>query len=403
MAKAVSWSSAQSEGSAPVLIENDDARSLERVALTPIGVGTFDEGWLQVLIHNHPACLPIQELEPSLGPFTAICREMPTPRGLVDNLLMTGTGDICITETKLFRNPEARRKVVAQALDYATSLFEMGYETFEKSALTGNFDPQPKPASLFNALPSAGKLDEAAFVDAVSRNLRRGRVLILIAGDGIRTETEALLTGLHAHARFGFTLALVELGVFQMPALGSYLVRPRVLGRTEIVQRTIVEVVGGSATIREERAVVPETLGADKFWHTLETKTPGARSELEKLLRKAEPLGVVPEMLASLNIKWPRADKKPVNLGYVYSNGTVSTDAAAWFAPPEIAKQYVQELATTFDCDVHLLPKDGTWTLYQNGKPLRLNAIMGRLEGWLPVMEHFIRAIEQHDAQTAAP
>ena len=91
----------------------DGAHALERVPLTPAGMSAFDEGWLQRLIHDHPTCLPIGEIEPGLDPFTAICREMPTPRGPVDNLLMTGAGDICIVETKLFRNPEARRKVVA--------------------------------------------------------------------------------------------------------------------------------------------------------------------------------------------------------------------------------------------------------------------------------------------------
>jgi hypothetical protein len=54
--------------------------------------------------------LPLAEIEPGLYPFVAICREMPTPRDPMDNLLMTGRGDIALVETKLFRNPEARRQ-----------------------------------------------------------------------------------------------------------------------------------------------------------------------------------------------------------------------------------------------------------------------------------------------------
>jgi len=386
----------------PLIVGMDGAHALERVPLTPAGMSAFDEGWLQRLIHDHPTCLPIGEIEPGLDPFTAICREMPTPRGSVDNLLMTGAGDICIVETKLFRNPEARRKVVAQALDYATCLFAMGYEEFERTALAGSFAPRTKPSSLFDALPEAGKLDEAAFVDAVSRNLRRGRVLILLAGDGVRTEAESLLAGLQAHARFGFTLALVELGVFRMPGSDAYLVRPRTLARTEIVQRTVVEVVGGNATIKEQRAIVPDTLAADAYWQALETKVPGARAALEKLLAAAEPLGVYPDLLGTLNLKWAQPDKKPVNLGYIYKHASVWTDAAAWFAPAPLAQAYVRELADTFGCDVHTMPSSGNWTLYQQGKPLRLNAVLDRLDAWLPIMERFIRAVEQHDGQSAA-
>lgn len=386
---------------APLLVGQDGTWALERMPLTLTGTGAFDEGWLQRLIHDHPTCLPISEIEPGLDPFTAVCREMPTPRGPVDNLLMTGAGDICIVETKLFRNPEARRKVVAQALDYATCLFAMGYEAFEKAALSGSFAPRPKPSSLFAALPEAGKLDEAAFVDAVSRNLRRGRVLILLAGDGIRTEAESLLAGLHAHARFGFTLAMVELGVFRMPGSDAYLVCPRTLAKTEIVQRTVVEVVGGSAIINEKRAIVPDTLAADAYWQALETKVPGARTALEKLLAAAEPLGVYPDLLGSLNLKWAQPDKKPVNLGYIYKHASVWTDAAAWFAPGSLAQAYVTELADAFGCDIHTMPSSGNWTLYQGGKPLCLNAVLDRLDTWLPIIERFIRAVEQHNRQPA--
>ena len=46
-----------------------------------------------------------------------ICREFRTPHGYIDNLLMTLAGDIALVETKLFRNPEARRLVLVQVLD----------------------------------------------------------------------------------------------------------------------------------------------------------------------------------------------------------------------------------------------------------------------------------------------
>jgi hypothetical protein len=47
-------------------------------------------------------------------------------------------------------------------------------------------------------------------VDAVAKNLRRGGALVMIVGDGIRSEAEVLLGDLHRYVRFEFTLALVE-------------------------------------------------------------------------------------------------------------------------------------------------------------------------------------------------
>jgi hypothetical protein len=390
----------------PLLVGTEgDAQILERLPLTPEGKGAYDEAWLQRLIHENPACLPIAEIEPALDSFASICREMPTQRGFVDNLLMTGRGDIALVEAKLFRNPEARRQALAQALDYATCLFSMSYAEFEKAALGGNFAPRPRPSSLYEVLPEADKFSEFAFVDAVSRNLRRGRVLILVVGDGIRSEADAMLDGLRAHVRFGFTLALVELALFRMPEPDQrLLVRPTTIAKTVITRRTIIETTANGLIVgtREENLVVPETLSSETYWDALDARVPGARSALEHLIEGAGPLGVYPEFLKSLNLKWDRPGGKAVNLGYIYRH-TVSpsiwTDVATSAqAPRELAHSYVQDLATTWGCDVHTLPTSGNWTLYKSGQPLRLSTVLDRLGEWLGPIQRFISAIAKHDA-----
>lgn len=95
---------------------------------------------------------------------------MPTSAGPIDNVLLTANGDIAIVEAKLWRNPVARRKVVAQALDYASCLFELSYEQFEARALKGKFAGQKKPRSLYELFADDQEaLDEQSFVDAVRR------------------------------------------------------------------------------------------------------------------------------------------------------------------------------------------------------------------------------------------
>jgi hypothetical protein len=56
-------------------------------------------------------------------------------------------------------------------------------------------------------------MDEIAFHDAVSRNLKRGRVLLLIVGDGIREGLETMTEFLQQHAGLHFTLSIIELAL----------------------------------------------------------------------------------------------------------------------------------------------------------------------------------------------
>lgn len=379
----------------PLLVGTDGpAIRLERVPLVSAGAGKIDERWLQDLIHRNPDCLPIDEIEPALGGFVSICKELPTLRGSVDNLLMTPIGDIALVEAKLFRNPEARRQVLAQALDYATCLFGMTYCEFERAVLSGLHAPKAKPSSLYSALPEGDKPDEHVFIDAVAGNLRRGRAIILVVGDGIRSEAADLLNGLHIHARFGFTFALVELNIFRMPAPDDrLLVRPRTLARTVIVQRTIVETNGtGVVTTRTDEPVVPATLGSQSYWEALETQVPSSRAALERLLRAAEPLGVYPDFLRSMNLRWDRPGANAVNLGYVMRSGEIWTDAVASAAPRELARAYIDDLAATWGCDVG--PANGSWTLRKKGKSLRLPAVLDRLDHWLGPIQRFLAAIQ---------
>jgi len=386
----------------PALVgKNGNGQLLEHLVLSRLGEGAFDEAWLQRLIHDNPACLPIAEIEPGLGHFHAICREMPTSHGYIDNLLMTSSGDIAIVETKLFRNPEARRKVLAQVLDYAIAIFGMTYEGFEKAVLAGTLS-NGKPKSLYEALPAADKLPEQRFHDSVVRNLRRGNALLLIVGDGIRSEAETLLGGLDVYARFHFTLALVELAAFRMPGTTDLLVRPRTLAKTETVKRYVFETVTASQAAEVAASGLPreqkETLSSDAFWNALEAKVPSMRQPLETLIRDADTIGVYPDFRASLNLKWQRPGAPtPVNLGYIITNGALWTDLVSNHVPKELARQYVGEVASAFDCDVHQMPSGNSWSPYRNGRPVRVPEIRDRLPKWIPIMQQLIAAISKRD------
>lgn len=175
------------------LDKNAHGKLLTRLDFTAgsgLGDGKYDEAWLQELLHRFPECLPVDELEPGLGPLIPIGMEVPTATGYIDNLFVTGDGNIVLVECKLWRNPEARRRVLSQIIDYAQGLSRWRYSEFD-AAVRKSLDAR-RNLSGKSLLELMGQddIDEQIFVDSIQRNLRMGRILLLVVGDGIREDTE---------------------------------------------------------------------------------------------------------------------------------------------------------------------------------------------------------------------
>ena len=107
------------EGASPI--------EMKRLPLSGPG-SSYDEAFVQRLAFEHPSCLPIADIDRAYERFVPICMELNTPAGPLDALYVTANGRLIILEAKLWRNPEARRKVVAQVLDYAKELSRWDYE-----------------------------------------------------------------------------------------------------------------------------------------------------------------------------------------------------------------------------------------------------------------------------------
>jgi hypothetical protein len=73
------------------------------------------EANIQALVHRHPECLPIAEIDPVFLNPVPICTELNTTAGPIDNFMVTAAGSPVLVECKLWRNPEARRLVVSLA------------------------------------------------------------------------------------------------------------------------------------------------------------------------------------------------------------------------------------------------------------------------------------------------
>jgi hypothetical protein len=236
--------------------------------LKPVSFANEDrkEQWLRDFLFAHPGVLPAEALDPAFAQPVPICREMRAGNGFIDVFFATPTGALVVVECKLWRNPQARREVVAQLLDYAKELARWRYEDLQREVSTAL--KRPGENALFKIVQQAhAKVQEAEFVDRVSRNLAQGRFLLLIAGDGIHEGTESIARYIAEHAGLRFTLGLVEVAGFEMPG-GGLLVQPRLLARTVNMERVVFrQVVDEQPEEADEapEAAVPSERGGRTF------------------------------------------------------------------------------------------------------------------------------------------
>jgi hypothetical protein len=208
-----------------------------------------NEAWLRNTLFNNPEIIPIGDIDSAFGPLIPLCTELRTDAGQVDAAFINESGRLTIIECKLWHNPEARRKVIAQTLDYVVAISGWSYDTLQAQIAAAL---RRKGNILFELVRkhADSTLREADFHDAVSRSLREGRILALLAGDGIRGGIPALTELVNRNATKAFSFGLMEMAVYGF-GKNRFAVQPRVLAKTEVVTRqiTIVNTKGGVESV----------------------------------------------------------------------------------------------------------------------------------------------------------
>lgn len=228
----------------------------------------YDEHWLQDLLFRHPELIVPDRLEGGLSDVVPLCRELAIPRvgGTVfaDILGVARTGRLVIVECKLWRNPQARREVLAQILEYAALLrrWSFGDLTAGIKRKLASREPNPIFAGAKLRWP---ELEEAPFVDAVTRSLKLGDFQLIIAGDGIRSDTHAIAEHLNSQGAGLAQLTLLEIQLWQA-ASGAIVVLPIVPLRTEVLQQRVL-VDGGGMPLQLET----QEIGAVEASETMES------------------------------------------------------------------------------------------------------------------------------------
>lgn len=399
----------------PLIVDNfsgEPARQLTRVRFEKGDDEGYRERWIQRLVSRYPNLLPIEQIEPALTPAISICMELPLASGFVDNLYATPDGDLIVGETKLYRNPEARREVVAQIIDYAKDLSALSYEKLNEAirkaeAPDGNGGHPPK--DLYEAVVSSVGTEgivEERFIDTVSRNLERGRFLLLVIGDGIQQGTENIAMFLQQHAGMHFTFGLVELAIFELPNdISGYLVQPRILARTKNIDRGIVSIENGKIAAKPPAHTMPSamigkttTISEEKFYEELARNYPEVIPHLKEFMTQLEPLDVVTEFgKSSMIFRWRPDEKRAWNLGSITTSGKVWTDMLNLQTDSvgllELSHAYLKRIADAVPgAYVKEHTKPTSWYVAKGGTYITIDSLLAHKDEWMTAMREFTEA-----------
>ncbi len=360
----------------PIVLNPDGSTSgPRRVAFTE---RMFEEGWLQDLIEDNPELLPAAEIEPAFTPLVCVGREVATASGSIDNLFLSPQGYLTIVETKLWRNPEARREVVGQIIDYAKDVSRWTFEDLEKRIRSYNEQRHHSQSGILHSLRQIEDIEETEeqiVIDAITRNLQVGRFLLLVVGDGIRESVEAMADYLQQTPQLHFTLALVELKVYELGTEGGkpYLVIPQIVARTREITRAVVRVEGkaiesvqvgvDTRIITEKEPPTRSTLTEEDFFKILSQRVDSEDADFTRqIIRDVQALGCTIEWKqGSFVVKLPDPGGSGQKLsllvvekgGQVYVRNELHAQLGSLGLPRDIASDYARETAELFgDCRV---------------------------------------------------
>ena len=238
---------------------SEDGELLERFVRRPLNVGAqFDEKWLQEVLFANIDLIQPTDASYDRIQLVPLCRELNLNDGIrnlfLDILAITETGKLILIECKLWKNPQARREVLAQAFEYASLLQSLSYSDLS-SKLRRHINSGSEDPIIF-ALRSAGiSVDESLLISRIDQGMKKGNFHVVIAGDGIRTD---LVNLVNSPAMTGMTadLSLLEISVHQ-DGEGKTLLTPSVPQEIETVTRTVlISTEGMPVSIEEDESEI---------------------------------------------------------------------------------------------------------------------------------------------------
>ncbi len=171
-----------------------------------------NEAELQKLIVEEPSLISIDEVRQGAGTLVAAVREFPLDVGSIDLVGFTAEGDIAVIECKLAGNPEVKRKVIGQVLEYGANLWEMDYETLDQKVTLRS---GKSLADLVKESVVDASWDEEIFRQKIAAGLASGNFILIIVVDEINEELSRIIRFVNDAGRPAFSFAALEMQRFQ--------------------------------------------------------------------------------------------------------------------------------------------------------------------------------------------
>ena len=218
-----------------------DADGDEAIPLPPRSMrqgllGKNLEDALQHLLEKHPEILPGRQIAPGAEDpprFVVLRREAPIGGWSLDHLMVDQHGVLTLVECKLIGNPEARRDVIGQIVEYAAHAQERWEIGTVREMAQVYWSGRHRDISelLTEKFGLEGEIE--AFWGRVEDNLRRGRFRLIVAADQIRPEVRRMIEYLN-HEMANVEVLGLELRCYGGGDLGRLVLVPRILGQTQI-------------------------------------------------------------------------------------------------------------------------------------------------------------------------
>lgn len=182
-----------------LIVEGDKVKPLDEAKFTL-------EGKLQDYLESFPSLIPLEEIDETAPKLVCIGKEVGVVPGAMDLLFIDANGILTIVETKLAKNPEARRTVIGQIIEYTSYVSEWTADKVEELANAY------LKSDLYEAMEKFVEGDFSAedFRASIEQNLRNGRIRLIIAVDELVEPLRKTVTYLNSHSDFNILLLLVK-------------------------------------------------------------------------------------------------------------------------------------------------------------------------------------------------
>lgn len=165
----------------------------------------FDkENYLQDLISKNPESIPIYDIEEDRK-LLIINREYKTNSGPIDAVGIDNVGNLYIIETKLYKNPD-KRNVVAQALDYGSSLWADTVDGEKFLAVSNDFLVKNLKKTLDESIKEKFEVDDAGEVESIKatvlKNLNNGNLKFVALMNKLDERLKDLILYINENSKF---------------------------------------------------------------------------------------------------------------------------------------------------------------------------------------------------------